>query len=238
MDIQSLEGLRADPLKVAGILAADSAKSAANARDLLSTFETIAVGRNIQHDHSLLWSKPPDIPGRLADEARFRDLSILPLKEADGTQQTIAEHLILESGRPVLVLPDDSKRELPRSLDNVAIAWDFSRPATQAVADALPFLQRGKCVRIFTVVDRAIKSPHAGATISTHLARHGVEAALEDVKASGRSIGDVLKAYVSEHKIDLLIMGGYGHSRIREFILGGATKSILAYPPTWVLMSH
>ena len=74
--------------------------------------------------------------------------------------------------------------------------------------------------------------------MSKHLAHHRVEATLDYLKAGGRSIGDVFKDYVGEHKIDLLVMGGYGHSRTREFILGGATRSILTQPPTWVLMSH
>jgi nucleotide-binding universal stress UspA family protein len=71
-----------------------------------------------------------------------------------------------------------------------------------------------------------------------HLARHGVEATMEDIKSGGRSIGEVFESYVEEHKVDLLVMGAYGHSRLREFILGGATESMLTRPPTWVLLSH
>ena len=76
------------------------------------------------------------------------------------------------------------------------------------------------------------------AKLAKHLARHGVEVVAEDVKSHGLPIGDVFQAYIEEHKIDLLVMGAYGHSRIREFILGGATKSVLSRPPTWVLLSH
>jgi nucleotide-binding universal stress UspA family protein len=239
MDIQSPVGLYADPVGVRGMLAADSKKSAANARDLLSRFGSIASGRGVQHDHSVLRSRPLDIPGRLADEARVRDVSVVPVKGADGAGQDIAEHLIFESGRPVLILPDDAKREPARSLENIAIAWDFSRPAARAVADALPLLQLAKRVRILTVVDdKVIRKSGAAAALSKHLARHGVDAAPQDLKTGGRSIGEVFEAYVGEHKIDLLVMGGYGHSRMREFILGGATKSILTRPPSWVLMSH
>ena len=146
---------------------------------------------------------------------------------------------MFESGRPILIFPDDSKRELPSSLKNVAVAWDFSRPATRAIADALPLLQRAKQVRVFTVVDdKPIDKSQSIAKLARHLARHGVEIVSEDVKSNGRAIGDVFEAYVSQHKIDLLVMGAYGHSRVREFILGGATKSILNRPPTWVLLSH
>jgi nucleotide-binding universal stress UspA family protein len=74
--------------------------------------------------------------------------------------------------------------------------------------------------------------------LAKHLARHGVETVSEDITSNGRAIGHVFKEYIAKHKIDLLVMGAYGHSRIREFILGGATKSILLHPPTWVLLSH
>jgi len=239
MDIQSPVGLYADPIGVGSILAADSKKSAANARDLLSSFEAIAIGRNVEHDYNLLRAKPIDIPSRVAEEARFRDLTIFPLKETDAPGQAIAEQLIFDSGRPVLILPDDTKRQFPNSFDSIAVAWDFSRAATRAVADALPLLERGKNTRIFTVTgEKAIKKSSSATALARHLGRHGIKATLDDVKSNGRSIGNVFKAYVEEHRVDLLVMGAYGHSKMREFILGGATVSMLSHPPTWVLMSH
>jgi nucleotide-binding universal stress UspA family protein len=239
MDIQLPVGLYVDPLHVGGVLAADSKKSAANASDLLDAFETIASQHAIRHDGSRFRTRPFDIPRLLADEANLHDASVLPIRDADEADQDNAEYLIFESGRPVLVLPDDPSRELPRSLDNIAVAWDFSRPATRAVGDALPLLQQADHVRIFTVVDeKAIKKSSSGTTLVQHLARHGIEAVTEDVQSRGRSIAETFRGYVADHKIDLLVMGGYGHSRLREFILGGATMGILSNPPTWVLISH
>jgi nucleotide-binding universal stress UspA family protein len=239
MDIQSPIGLYADPIGVGGILAADSKKSASNARDLLSSFETIAIGRNVEHGHNLLRAKPIDVPTRVAEEARFRDLTIFPLKETDASGQAIAEELIFDSGRPVLILPDDAKRQFPNSFDSIAVAWDFSRAATRAVADALPLLERGKNIRIFTVTgEKVIKTSASTPALVRHLWLHGIEATVDDVKSNGRAIGNVFKAYVEEQKVDLLVMGAYGHSKMREFILGGATVSMLSHPPTWVLMSH
>jgi nucleotide-binding universal stress UspA family protein len=239
VDVQSPIGLYADPVGISGILAADRKKSAYNARDLLANFETIAAARGVAHDHGLLQCRLLEIPGRLVDEARFYDLAMVPLQEAVAAAQDIAEKLVFESGRPIVVFPDDSKRELPSYLKNAVVAWDFSRPATRAIADALPLLQRAKQVRVFTVVDdKPIDKSQRIAKLARHLARHGVEIISEDVKSNGRAIGDVFEAYVGQHKIDLLVMGAYGHSRVREFILGGATKSILNHPPTWVLLSH
>ena len=239
VNVQSPIGLYADPVGVSGILTADRKKSAHDARDLLSSFETIARTHGVAHDHSLLSCRLFEIPRRIVDEARFCDLAMVPLSEAVAIEQDTAEQLVFGSGRPILVFPDDTKRKLPTSLKTVAVAWDSSGPATSAIKDALPLLQQAKKVRVFTVVDdKPIDKSQSVAKLARHLARHGVEIVAEDVKSNGRAIGDVFEAYVGEHKIDLLVMGAYGHSRIREFILGGATKSVLSRPPTWVLLSH
>ncbi len=239
VDAQSPIGLYADPVGVSGILAADRGKSARNASDLLEYFEKVATARGVAHDHSPLVCRLHEIPERLVAEAQVCDIAIVPLRDAETIERDIAESLIFGSGRPVLVLPQDPKRDLPASLKRVAVAWDNSRPATRAVADALPFLREAKEVRLITVVDdKPIDRPQSVAKLAKHLARHGVEIISEDVRCDGRTIGDVFNAYVAEHKSDLLVMGAYGHSRLREFILGGATQSMLGRPPTWILLSH
>jgi nucleotide-binding universal stress UspA family protein len=239
LDIQSPIGLYADPVGVRGILAADRKKSAENARALVSTFATLANQARVSHDHTLVHCPPLEVATRLAGFARFCDLAVVPLKGGDGGGQEIAERLIFESGRPVLVLPEEPERALRPALETVVVAWDFSKPSTRAVADAMPLLRRARQVRFFTVVDdKPIKDAGLGTTLAKHLARHGVEATMEDIKSGGQPIGRVLEAYAAEHKADLLVMGAYGHSRMREFILGGATDNMLTRPPTWVLMSH
>jgi len=121
----------------------------------------------------------------------------------------------------------------------VVVAWDFSRPAARAVADALPLLEKAKQVYVVTVSnEKAIESRRSGTELAKHLKRHGVDAVLDTVDAAGRGIGDILKSYVTSRSADLLVMGAYGHSRIREFILGGATKSMLSRPPVPVFLSH
>ena len=136
-----------------------------------------------------------------------------------------------------MVLPDDDKGELTVSFDNVAVAWDFSYPAARALADAMPLLQAAKQVRVFTVVDeKAIGASSSGA-LAKHLAQHGVQVVMDEVKSGGQPVGRAIESYVAAHKSDLLVMGAYGHSRMRVFILGGATNSMLARPPGWVLLS-
>ena len=237
VDVQSPLGSYADSAGVSGILAAD--RSAHDASDLLEHFEKVATAHGVAHDHSPLVCRLHELPERFVAEAQFCDLAMVPLRPMETIERDIAEGLIFGSGRPVLVFPQDLKRDLPTSLKNVALAWDSSRPATRAIADALPFLLQAKEVRVFTVVgDNSIHTSRSRAKLAKHLARHGVEIVSEDVKCNGRAIGGVFSAYVFEHKIDLLVMGAYGHSRFREFILGGATQSMLDRPPSWILLSH
>jgi nucleotide-binding universal stress UspA family protein len=239
VNVQSPVGLYADPVGIAGILAADRKKSADNAHQLLDTFENIANDAGLKHERLLLSCRLLEIPEYLAREARFFDLTMVPLRGPDASERDIAEQLIFESGRPILVFPEDPNRTVSIALDNIAVAWDFSPPATRAIADALPLLRMAKQVRVFTVVDdKPIDKSHLGVRLAKHLARHGVEAVAEDITSNGYAIGHVFKDYLTEHKVDLLVMGAYGHSRIKEFILGGATKSILLNPPTCVLLSH
>jgi nucleotide-binding universal stress UspA family protein len=239
MDIESLVGLFTDPIGSGGILATDRKKSADNASDLLSIFEMIGTRHGIEFDHSLLHCDPLNVPQRVVEEARFRDVTIVALREGDAAGQDIAARLLFESGRPIVVYPDDAKRELNSPLENVAVAWDFSGPSTRAITDALPLLQEARQVRVFTVVDdKLIAKSKSGERLAKHLARHRAEVSIEDVKSEGQAIGSVFQAYVSEHNIDLLVMGAFGHSRMREYILGGATRSILSRPPTWVLLAR
>jgi hypothetical protein len=144
LDIRSPVGLYADPANIGGILAAERAKSAANARDLVAAFDDTAARRNVMHERTVEHCPPIEVGQHLVAHARLRDLTIFPVNTADPGQRSLIEELIFESGRPVLLLPEGATRELPTSLDTVVVAWDYSRPATRAVADALPLLKAAK----------------------------------------------------------------------------------------------
>jgi nucleotide-binding universal stress UspA family protein len=244
LDIQSPVGLYADPVNVGGRLAAERRKSAANARDLIAAFDDLCarqgtMQRGATHEHAVEHCAPNEVAKILVDHARLRDLSIFPINPAEEGQRSLVEALIFESGRPVLLLPEGATRQLPSSFDTIAVAWDHSRPAARAVADALPLLRTAKRVLVVTVADeKRLDRPDSGVELCKHLARHGVEVTFDRVQAKGRAIGDALEAHASGHNVDLLVMGGYGHSRLREFVLGGATRSVLARPFTWTLVSH
>jgi nucleotide-binding universal stress UspA family protein len=244
LNIQSPVGLYADPVNVGGRLAAERRKSAANARDLIAAFDDLCarqgtMQRGATYEHAVEHCAPNEVAKILVDHARLRDLSIFPINPAEEGQRSIVEALIFESGRPVLLLPEGAMRQLPSSFDTVAVAWDHSRPAARAVADALPLLRTAKRVLVVTVADeKRLHRPDSGVELCKHLARHGVEVTFDRVQAKGRAIGDVLEAYASGHNVHLMVMGGFGHSRLREFVLGGATRSVLARPFTWTLVSH
>ena len=175
----------------------------------------------------------------LVESARLHHVTVQPLRKDTEDQLDLAEQIIFESGRPVLIFPEEPVRPLATAILTVAVAWDGSRQAARAVADALPFLRRAKTVRAFTATDDKPLSSAQAQQFVEYLAGFGIEAIHEDVKKTDQhSIGSFLEAYVVSRGIDILVMGAYGHSRLREFILGGATRSILANPPCWVLLSH
>jgi nucleotide-binding universal stress UspA family protein len=226
-------------LDIPGMVAAERSKSIDNARDLANIFDSTAAKHSVGSSFIVERSRASQLPGIVTEYARLRDLTMIPVGDPNGSQQFIAEGVIFGSGRPVLIFPEQSRRSSEIKFDVVGIAWDFSRPAARAVADALPLLQRAKAVRIVTVThEKKIDSSRSGTELARHLAYHGVEVVLEEEDASGRTIGQSLESYASSRNLDLLVMGAYGHSRIRDFVLGGATKSVLARPILPVLLSH
>jgi nucleotide-binding universal stress UspA family protein len=239
INIRAPVGIYSDLPEISEKLDVEAKKSAVNARDLVALFTDVAARQNAISEHSVEQCMPAELPSLLADHARLRDLTIFPLREADQHTRGIVEAVIFESGRPILLLPEMTERELPLVINHIAVAWDNSRAAARAIADALPFLQAAKHVYIFTVIDEGrFERRQSSTELRNHLARHGIDATFATVRSSGHAIGSVLETYVVEHNIELLVMGAYGHARIREFFLGGATKSVLVRPIIWTLLSH
>ena len=224
-------------LDIPGMVAAEQRRSAAGAREVVEALSRIAAQRDVEADHVIERALLANIPEVVTEYARLRDLTIMPSGEEES-QQYIAECVIFGSGRPVLLLPDPVGREL--SFQKIAVAWDYSRMAARALADAMPLLREAKVVRVVTIADeKYIDRPTRGKEhLENHLMCHGIDPVIEDEHAAGRPIGEALAAYACARDIDLLVMGAYGHSRFRDFILGGATKSIVAKPPLPVFLSH
>jgi nucleotide-binding universal stress UspA family protein len=216
---------------------AEAKKGRAQAEALLAAFQATAEKNDVFEDRILERCLTSELSGRLVEYARLRDLTIMAVENNEFSDQANAEAVIFESGRPVLMVPRAPRK--PFALKTVTVAWDFSRPAARAVADALPLLAAARVVHIVTVADeKRIDTTRSGPELAKHLARHGVEVILETVQAAGRSIGETLEYATGSHDSDLLVMGAYGHSRLREFVLGGATRSMMANPSLPVLLSH
>ncbi len=238
-EIEIETGLYFEGAHMGEFLEREARKSAANAQQLVQSFEDIAARHTVMHRCRLERRTPFDMTRNLVEAARLHHVTVQPLRKDTEDQFDLAEKLIFESGRPVLIFPEAPLRPLATTIQTVAVAWDGSRQATRAVADALPFLRRAKTVRAFTATDDKPLSPAQAEQFVEYLAGFGIEAIHEDVKKTDQnSIGSFMESYVASRNVDLLVMGAYGHSRLREFILGGATRSILANPPCWVLLSH
>jgi nucleotide-binding universal stress UspA family protein len=226
-------------LDIPGMIATERGNSVRNARDLLCAFDTAATGRALVHRHMVECCMTVEIPDIVTEYARMHDLTIVPIEEQAAFQQRVAECVIFGSGRPVLLLPAASKRAGPVRLDTIGLAWDFSRPAARALADALPLLLAAKRVRVVTVTnEKRIETRRSASELARNLAAHGLEVVLETQDAAGLSIGGALTKYATVHGLDLLVMGAYGHSRLRDFVQGGATRSMVANPPLPVFLSH
>jgi nucleotide-binding universal stress UspA family protein len=226
-------------IDVPAMIAAERKKSEANAQDLLDAFQRSSEKRGVFQDRILERCRIVEIPDLLVEYARLRDLTIIPTPDGGFLDQSYATPIIFGSGRPTLITPRVRRRDKALVLDTVVIAWDFSRPAARAVADSLPILQKTKRVRVVTVTnEKTIDTKRSGADLAKHLDRHDIDVILDTVDAAGRSIGRTLESYIESYDPDLLVMGAYGHSRIRDFILGGATKSMLSRPPIPIFLSH
>jgi nucleotide-binding universal stress UspA family protein len=219
--------------------AAEAVRSVSNADGLLKAFEAAAIRVGVRNEQRIYRLATADIPANLAVCARLKDLSIVPVKPHDDRSERIVEWLIFESGRPILMCPEEYALELAVEFDDVAIAWDHTAPAARAVADALPMLQAAASVRIITATDNETPAElESGAALIRHLTEHGIEATFETVKIGGSPVGKVFEAYVKANAIDLLVMGAYRHSRLNEIVWGGATKTVIGRPPCWVMMSR
>jgi nucleotide-binding universal stress UspA family protein len=212
--------------------AQDAAKSA------VSRFEAAAARAGIPVQAGWLSESFTGAANLFARMARRFDLSVVRRSETgqSGLAPLIIEAALFETGRPVLVVPPDQKAGI--KLDRVVIGWDGSASATRAVGDAMPFLRRAKLVELVMVVEQTGNEEAAGADIVQHLARHDLAVELKQIVSPHVKPANVLLSHAKETAADLLVLGGYGHSRLREFVLGGVTRSVLAAVAIPTLMSH
>lgn len=222
----------------AGIVAANSEESKKAAKSAAERFDESARGASISAESRVVGTSiegATDIFSRLA---RRYDLSIVGQTDQQGpADDLIIEAALFGSGRPVLVVPYIQTQGL--KLDRVLLCWDGSRHAARALADALPFLKRSNNIDIITIATKDDnKGEISGADIAHHLARHRLKVDLKKLVASDTDVANTILSHAADSSADLIVMGGYGHSRLREFVLGGATRGMLSSMTVPTLMSH
>ncbi len=214
-------------------------ENAKAAKAAVASFEAAAKAAGVSAETRLLDASiagASDLFGRIA--RRF-DIAVVGQAPRD---QGVSDELLIEgalfgSGRPVIVVPQIQAQ--PIKLDNVMVCWDGSRPAARAIGDAVPLLERAKAIEIVVVTGERDKSGEiTGANMKRHLARHGINVEIKRIAAGSADVQTAILAHAADTAADFIVMGGYGHSRLREFILGGVTRSILKSMPVPVLMSH
>lgn len=157
--------------------------------------------------------------------------------DASGVEPDFAERLVLASGRPALVIPYAG--DFPTVGTRVLVAWNASREATRALTDAIPILREAKQVDVIAFNPK--DAPHGevpGADIGLYLARHGIKVSVSQQTAEDVDVGNQLLSRAADLDSDLIVMGAYGQPRMKELILGGATRTILKSMTVPVLMSH
>jgi nucleotide-binding universal stress UspA family protein len=182
------------------------------------------------------------LPTILARNARNADLVIVgePDQAHSGADETVlVETAFMDTGRPALVVPQDGFRALPPR--RVIVAWDGSREAARAVHDALPLIRMADDV-IILIADagkQGLRFGHQpGAGVAAHLGRHGITARIKPVQSGGMAIAGLILDQAAQEAADLIVMGGYGHSRLREIMLGGVTRHMLERMTLPVLFAH
>ena len=212
----------------------EEAKAAAGA--LSETAERRAEQADIPFEWRLEEGSADEI---LPLHARYADLTITNQIDPDSADaprhRGLPIQLVMDSGRPMLVIPYAGK--FTTMGERILVAWNGSREATRAVHDAMPFLKRADKVSVLSINPR--QQDHiAGFDISSQLARHGVNAEAVRTVSGDMSVGDLLLSEAADLSADMIVMGAYGHSRLREFILGGASQLILNSMTVPIFMSH
>jgi len=171
--------------------------------------------------------------------ARRFDLAVVGQVEPETkmVEENIIEAALFDSGGPVIIVP--YIQQAPLRLDHIMVCWDGSRVAARAIRDAMPFLRRAGRIEVVIVTNERSKQDQIErADIGAHLAHHGLNVAIKRMPPGDLDVAAVLLSHAADEDVDFIVMGGYGHSRLREFVLGGVTRSMLRTMTAPVLMSH
>ena len=209
------------------------------AEDAVDHFTAASAKAGVAAERRVLRTGFPAAAEQFSRIARRFDLAIVGQLEPDvnSVEAAIAESTLFDSGRPIVIVPYIQKA--PLTLERVMVCWDGSRAAARAIADAMPLLERAGSVQVVIVAsERGKYDQIEGADMGLHLARHGVKVEVTRIARGKIDVADALLSHAADSGADFMVMGGYGHSRLREFVLGGVTRSMLHSMVVPTLMSH
>src|SRR5229473_1054254 len=202
-------------------------------------FEDIVRRQGIRSESE--WRSLPYLSSEVAVHAYYADLVVVARPESAGQTAAppgLAESLVLSSGRPIIVFPP---RGTVSQVRRILVAWNATRESIRAVADAMPLLAKAEAVEVLVVDHQRRPANHGqepGADIAHHLARHGAHVEVRRVSSGGKDVGRLLLSQAAAFGADLLVMGAYGHSHLREWMFGGVTRTVLYEAGLPVLMSR
>jgi nucleotide-binding universal stress UspA family protein len=178
------------------------------------------------------------VPDVAAREARSAD-TFVAIRPNGGVEDPahIVEGVLFGSGHHLLLVPRHKPHT--RVFNHIVVAWNGSRESARALAEAMPYLHRAKDISVVSVVEDGVEQEAVlGEDAVLHLAHHGIHAALRHVPMENRDVGATLIREAQLRDADLIVLGGYGHSRVREWLLGGVTYSLLHQSPVPLLLAH
>ena len=223
---------------VAAVFEIEQERAAERAQAALAVFETEARNAGITYNLQALTSVPFVAAESVSALARLHDLTIAPQPESgrETFDNTISLEILFQSGGPVLFIPHAHKGSVEPK--RIGIAWDGSRLAARAVRDAAAFLAPAQAITIISVNEEQAPASASAIALAAHLARHGLAANIERASADPADIQPTILSIAADAGTDLIVMGAYGHSRLRERILGGVTRAMLESMTLPTLMSH
>jgi nucleotide-binding universal stress UspA family protein len=214
-------------------------ENAAKADEALATaaFRDLIGGTSLSSEWRVIDGLAEEV---VAAHARYADLAVIGQSEPDAPATTtptdLAETVVMAGERPVLIVPHIGVAKPPGR--TVLLCWNATREAARAATGALPILKQADKVIVLLVDPRSDGGEQPGAAVSSWLVRHGVKAVVQRDTAAESNVGGVILSRAADHDADLIVMGLYGHSRVREWVLGGASRTLLASMTVPLLVAH
>lgn len=213
----------------------------AKLKERSDTVSTLLASSRISTDISSEYRETAWADEAIGRRARYADLTILgpEMLSHNTLKEKVVEGALFHSGKPLLLIPDGTAVTLKPK--RIMVAWDSRIEASRAVAQSLDLLSVAEDVRLVLIDPIESEDSHGaepGADVATFLARHGVKVTVDRLPSQGKTVASVLRQHAADMAAELLVMGAYGHSRLRQRIFGGVTSSMLDQPPIPILMAR